>query len=372
VSNDVGVLLFFQKYGEDFTDRVAYQHELELAEALEGFGFGRVWAVEHHFDGYAMSPDNFVELAYIAGRTSKIKLGIGAAILPWNDPLRVAEKAILLDNLSGGRVLLALGRGLAKMEYDGFRIPMGEARERFDEASQMIVDALETGVCQGDGPFYKQPRVEIRPRPMASFRDRLHTVAATSPESQQVAAKLGGAIMSYVTSDTAKLNTALTTYRTFYKQYHGARTPPWPVLTDVTYCHADSEICAERAMKYIGRSYELVVDHYEMAGSHFEGTKGYESYVAGAKAVREGGKEAIAKGYVATQLWGTPDQIIARFRDRVAAIGPYTPNFQFAAGGIPHDQAMESAALFGDQRHPGRRPGQDECPGLTRPWTPAA
>ena len=346
MSNDVGVLLFFQNADASQSDLKAYQNELAFADECEGLGYGRIWAVEHHFDGYSMSPDNFTELAYIAGRTSKIKLGIGAAILPWNDPLRIAEKVILLDNLSNGRALLALGRGLAKMEYDAFRIPMAEARERFDEAAQMVVTALETGICENAGPFYKQPRVEIRPRPFKSFKDRLQTVAATSPESQQTAARLGGSMMSYVTSDTEKLNRGLQNYREFYREYHGDKIPPWPVLTDVTYCHKDAQIAEQRAHKYIGKSFELVVDHYEMAGSHFAGTKGYQSYAAGAQAIRENGKEAAAAAYVPTQLWGTPNQIVEAFRARVASIGPYTPNFQFTAGGIPLEEALDSAALF--------------------------
>src|SRR3546814_11965207 len=66
--------------------------------------------VEHHFEDYSFCPDNFVVLANLAARTERIGLGTGAVILPWNDPLRVAEKASLLDHLRGGRLLLGVGR----------------------------------------------------------------------------------------------------------------------------------------------------------------------------------------------------------------------------------------------------------------------
>ena len=345
MSSLVGVLTMFQKYDEQISDRDVFAYELELAELYDQLGFGRMWIVEHHFDRYAMSPDNFVELAYIAAKTSKIKLGVGAAILPWNDPLRVAEKAILLDNMTGGRVLLALGRGLARMEYDGLRIAMSEARERFDEAAAMIQRALETGVMEGDGPFYKQPRVELRPRPFRSFQDRLFTVAAASPESLTAAARIGGPMMGFVQSDVSAIKPSLEAYNAQYREMHG-REAPWPVLTDVTYCHEDPAIAAERAYKYIGQLFELVVSHYDFAGKHFASTKGYQAYAAGAQAIRDAGADAAAKGYVDSQLWGSPDQIIQRFRERVAVIGPYQPNFQFAAGGLPPDLVKDSVTVF--------------------------
>jgi alkanesulfonate monooxygenase SsuD/methylene tetrahydromethanopterin reductase-like flavin-dependent oxidoreductase (luciferase family) len=345
MANDVGVLLMFQKYGEDISDRTAYENELAMGVLVEELGFGRLWIVEHHFDGYSMSPDNFLELAYFAAKTSKIKLGVGAAILPWNDPLRVAEKVILLDHVSGGRAILALGRGLARMEYEALRIPMSEARERFDEAADLVIRAIETGFAEGPGPFYPQPRIELRPRPFQSFRGRICTVAATSPESQAAAARVGGPMMSYVTADTAKLDRSLTNYRDHFRKIH-EREAPWPVLTDICYCHRNPDIAAERAFQYIGQGFALVIDHYEMAGEHFKNIKGYQSYVSGSDGIRTAGKEASIKAYVPTQLWGTPSQIIERFRARIEIIGPYTPNFQFGMGGLPNDWMIESASLF--------------------------
>nr|WP_281367488.1 LLM class flavin-dependent oxidoreductase [Sphingomonas chungangi] len=344
VDNDVGILLMFQNQNDKQSDQAAFREDMEFGVAAEEMGFGRIWIVEHHFDNYSMSPDNFVELAWFAGRTKRIKLGIGAAILPWNDPLRVAEKIILLDHLSEGRVLLALGRGLARIEYDNFRIPMSEARERFDEAADLVVNAIETGYAEGNGTFYKQPRVKLRPGPIRGFRDRLHTVAATSAESQFTAARLGGAMMSYVTADTEKLAASLNNYRGHYREFHHEEAP-WPVLTDVTYVHTDSEKAREGAYKYVGEAFSMVVDHYDMAGDHFAGTKGYTAYAAAADAIRASRQGAI-DAYVPTQLWGTPEEIIRRFRERIAITGPYTPNFQFSAGGVPQDDVLRGAELF--------------------------
>ena len=153
----VGVNLGFGNLHEDMADDLMVESELRLAELADRLGYDSVWAVEHHFDDYSMCPANTLLLAHVAARTEHVKLGTGAVILPWNDPLRVAEKMIMLDIVSRGRAIFGMGRGLARMEYEPLRIDMNESRGRFDEASAMIVEALETGWISGDGPFSLVP-----------------------------------------------------------------------------------------------------------------------------------------------------------------------------------------------------------------------
>src|SRR6266571_1755985 len=66
-------------------------------------------------------------------------------------------------NISGGRMILGLGRGAGKVEFEGFRVPMDESRERFVESARMILEGLETGFCELAGRFVSQPRAAIRP-----------------------------------------------------------------------------------------------------------------------------------------------------------------------------------------------------------------
>jgi len=166
----IGVNLGFGNLHEELTDEQMYAGELGLAELADRLGYDSLWAVEHHFDDYAMCPDNVVLLANVAGRAKRLKLGTAAVILPWNDPLRVAEKIIMLDILSEGRALFGMGRGLSRMEYAPFGVDMSESRARFDEAAAMIVAAVETGWIEGDGPYYPRPRTQLRPGPPRSFR----------------------------------------------------------------------------------------------------------------------------------------------------------------------------------------------------------
>ena len=126
----IGLQLLCQSCGYDnITDHQVYEEEMQIALRGDELGFDLLGIVEHHFEDYSFCPDNFVYLANLAGRTKNMKLMTGAVIVPWNDPLRVAEKAALLDEMSGNRLVLGLGRGLSRREYDQFGIDMKQADE---------------------------------------------------------------------------------------------------------------------------------------------------------------------------------------------------------------------------------------------------
>ena len=101
---DVGIQVIFSSFGSDASDSQVYTEEIRLCLLAEDLGYDVLWPVEHHFSDYSFCPDNMQFLSYLAGRTSTIHLGTAAVILPWNEPLRVAEKISMLDELADGRV----------------------------------------------------------------------------------------------------------------------------------------------------------------------------------------------------------------------------------------------------------------------------
>lgn len=341
---DVGVLGVFQNWHKDLSDEQMFLHELGMLERCEELGFDSIWMAEHHFDDYSMCPDNMQALSYLAGRTKTIRLATGAVILPWNNPLRVVEKITMLDHLSGGRMMFGMGRGLAKMEYAGFGIDMNEARERFDEAAPMIIAGLETGFVEGKGPFYPQPRVEVRPRPTRGIRDRLFCVAM-SPDSVDVAARLGATMTSFIQHDISKHAPEILRYKKLFKEHHGREAPP-PVLTDFLYCSSELAEAERVSKEYIAQYFLSVVKHYEFAGTHFDKTKGYKSYGEGAALIRQFGLDAAADAYRNAQSWGTPEKILANYARWKELIGPFSLNAVFSYAGLPFAQVERSQRLF--------------------------
>ena len=207
----VGMNCIFEGH-EGASDEQVWRDELRLADLAEPLGFDMLWSVEHHFTSYTMVPDVLQFLTYMAGRTERILLGSGAVILPWHNPIRVAEQVAVLDIVSGGRFIFGMGRGLGRIEFEGFGIPMDESRERFVEMSQIILQALETGILEYDGKYYQIPRRELRPRPTRGFRDRLYA-AAVSPASVRIMADVGAGILINPQKDWMEVADDLNQYR---------------------------------------------------------------------------------------------------------------------------------------------------------------
>ena len=140
---DVGYLILCASDGwNDVTDAQVYREEVELARMADDLGFSVIWAVEHHFDGYSFVPDNALMAAHLAATCKNADVGTAAFILPWHDPLRVAERITMLDHLTDGRLRIGFGRGAARMEFNGFREgSMDESRDRFNESIDIILRA---------------------------------------------------------------------------------------------------------------------------------------------------------------------------------------------------------------------------------------
>lgn len=328
------------------SDEEFVRNELRLAELAEPLGYSSIWCVEHHFDReYSMCPDNFLALTWLAARTQKIGITLAAVILPWNDPLRVAEKISMLDILSAGR--LRVGFGLSKSEYAQFGIDMGEARGRWAEAMDIVLRALDTGIAEGEGRYYHRPRATVVPRSGRSFRDRLVEIAM-SPESVEVAAELGAAMATFVQFPIEKHKPLLDRYREAFQEQHDREGPP-PTLTELICCHEDSEEARRLSHEHTGRYFTQLMRHYELAGDHFATTSGYESYALVADRIRDAGLEESAKAYAEANTYGTPAEIVEKIAVRRDAIGDYHLNTVFSFGGIPFDTAEQGMRLFGEQ-----------------------
>ena len=252
---------------------VVHEH-MVMGDLVEPLGFNSLFALEHHFTGYAMSPAPLQLLAYYAGRTKRIQLGTAVIVLPWHDPVRVAEQIALLDIMCGGRCLFGFGRGAASVEYEGFRIPMGEARPRFIEAAQIIKQALAQESFEFHGEYFQIPRTAIRPRPI-SHPERRFYGTAVSPDSVDVMAKLGFSMLVIMQNEWPKAAADIHRYRAVAAAEGFAPRPPM-ILTNVSCAESRAE-AHERAMQWLGRKWESIDNHYHFSDGHLTNVKGYES-----------------------------------------------------------------------------------------------
>jgi natural product biosynthesis luciferase-like monooxygenase protein len=154
-----------------------------------------VWVSEHHFTRYGgILPRPQVLLAAMAARTKRVRLGTAVSLVPFDNPLRMAEDFALVDVLSGGRVNCGVGRGLFAFEYDGIGVSQDESRQRMEEGVEVILRAWQEERLTFHGRFTSVEDLAILPRPIQTPHPPLY-VAALSPESYDWAARKGYSIL---------------------------------------------------------------------------------------------------------------------------------------------------------------------------------
>jgi probable F420-dependent oxidoreductase len=172
-------------------DSHGYGEFITYVVEAEKLGFRSVFLVEHHFTGHAQVSASLNLLSYLAACTKRIRLGTAVVVLPWHNPVLVAEQAATLDLLSSGRLDFGVGKGYREAEFSGFCIPIAESTERFDEAIEVIRKAWTSdGRFSHHGKRWHFENVVVEPSPV----QRPHPpfwLGAGSAESIRRAAREG-------------------------------------------------------------------------------------------------------------------------------------------------------------------------------------
>ena len=332
------------------SDAAVVHEHMAMGDLVEPLGFDSLFALEHHFTGYAMSPAPLQLLAYYAGRTQRIQLGTAVIVLPWHDPVRVAEQIALLDVMCGGRCLFGFGRGAASVEYEGFRIPMGEARPRFIEAARIIQQALAGDNFEFQGEYFQIPRTAIRPRPI-SHPERRFYGTAVSPDSVEVMAQLGFSMLVIMQNEWPKAAADIIRYNEIAAREGFTPRPPM-ILTNVSCAESRAE-AQDRALQFLARKWDSIDNHYHFSDGHLTNVKGYESYEKIGQTyakMKEPTRQAKAtEFYVSIQVVGTPDDCIQKIAELHRLTGLDHLITEFSFGGMPHEEAELAMRLFADK-----------------------
>lgn len=178
----------------DASDRL--REVVRQAGYAEDLGLNSVWLAEHHFHSFGgiLSSPTVIGAA-IAQRTSKIRIGTAVTLLPYHDPLRIAEDYSTLDCLSDGRLDFGVGHGFVKWESLTFGIPLEELRERFQENLAIILEAWGDSEFSYAGRFRKYQGVKLLPRPVQRPYPAVWMGATSTPESFEFAGRSGFHLM---------------------------------------------------------------------------------------------------------------------------------------------------------------------------------
>ncbi len=163
----VGLGLFTGQVPPEAGRRVAddYADTLRLCELAEASGFDSVWVSEHHGAADSYLPSLTVMLGAIAARTSRVELGMGVVLGPFQNPLRFAEDCAVVDQLSGGRLVAGLAPGWREEEFRAFGVPIRERVGRNSELVRILRLAWTEDRFSFQGRYFNYDRVAVTPRP---------------------------------------------------------------------------------------------------------------------------------------------------------------------------------------------------------------
>src|SRR3984957_19650631 len=164
-----------------------YRRTLDQIVLAEQLGFDHVWITEHHFvdDGYMPSP--LVMAGAIAALTERVMIGQDVMLLPFANPVRLAEDLAVLDNLSSGRMMLGAGMGYVPSEFAGMGVPRRQRRARMDDTLEILRRAWAEEEFDFDGEVYQVAKVRVRPRPVQAGGPPLWVAAMSEAGARRAA-----------------------------------------------------------------------------------------------------------------------------------------------------------------------------------------
>ncbi|MHB8464468.1 MAG: LLM class flavin-dependent oxidoreductase [Acidimicrobiales bacterium] len=350
----VSVFLGFQ--GEDWIehdtagstsvrDGQVYEDNLHIADLLDPLGFDALFQVEHHGSPYHMTSNPLAVLYYMAGRTERLEMGTCVVVMPWNNPLRVAEELSVLDHMLQGRALhIGVGRGSSPSEYRYLGIDQAEASERFKEGVEILRLALGQEGFSYDGNHYQVSDATTRPRPRsATLGARIYGALVSKPSLEAVAAMgldlmcTGGTSIDKMIENTTLFNTA---------RAQVGLPPTRPIVAVPAYCSTSPAETMEVAERAFGSYIDGSRKHYGFDDAkQFADIKGYEQYAPGGAGTLRGG-DSPREDYLQSGVFGTPDECIEKMHMYAEVTGTDHLLMLHSVAGMSVKESEASLRLF--------------------------
>ncbi|WP_030904210.1 LLM class flavin-dependent oxidoreductase [Streptosporangium amethystogenes] len=328
-------------------EQQTFRNVIDQVVLGDRLGFDTAWFVEHHFTrGFSHSSAPDLVLAAISQRTERIHLGLGVVLLPFQSPIRTAERVATLDVISGGRVEFGTGRGASPLEYQAFQKP-------FEKSRQIWEDSLEAtlAIWNADGEpisrsseFFEIPDVSVYPRP-AQVPHPPVWVASTSLEGYLAAARHGYNLLGMtmlkglddVAEDIASYRRCLADNGFDPDSRRVALMIPWFVGSTREQAF---EIASDPVLWYIRRQVNLVTppDYYDARHATHK--------VLGQLAAGMPPEEAMATLREHHMVVVDDVEGSRKATARIAEAGATDLILQAQVGGLSHEHVCESMRLF--------------------------
>ncbi len=331
---------------EGATDQRMYDECVGDAVLAQKLGYHAVWMVEHHFSDYYPTPNPLMFLSHIAARCPGLGLGTAVMVLPWYDAVRFAEDVAMLTTLAKGDLMLGIGRGTAKLEYDALRVNMNEARERFRETWEVTQLALAGKPFTYNGRFVRIDR-PITVRPALGERRPQFLGAIGSPESAEIMADLGLPPLSLSQFPDFMLMKILSRWRARSAAKGFPTNVTLPVSTKCFIADTDAE-ARDEARGHLARFYRLQAEHYATDSTSWGEIKGYEQFAKIFANMKVMGDPKQNDPILDRNLVGSPETVARRINE-LRAMGFDYFIVSNATHGVPREARHRMMQRFADE-----------------------
>jgi alkanesulfonate monooxygenase SsuD/methylene tetrahydromethanopterin reductase-like flavin-dependent oxidoreductase (luciferase family) len=318
-----------------------YERVTEWAQLAEDLGYDSVWFAEHHFSSYGYIPNPLMMAIKIAQVTSRIRLGTAVLVLPFWNPLRVAEDIAMTDQLTQGRLDVGVARGYQPYEFARFGIDMADNRERTDEALEVLLRALTEDGFEFHGNYHDIPETTIFPKPYQKPSPPIWLAAHTS-ESFEIAARLG--LKSITTNSGRAIDQLEEGWAAFLaaRQAYGLEGPA-DFAVQQQLCVAPSDEEARSQMEHFLYA-QRQVGHLRAGTQHV--VKGYS------KPLALEGEPTLDELFERRTLSGSPATVRAKLDAYRHVCGITALNCTFQLGAMEPETVTRSMRMFAEDVMP--------------------
>jgi alkanesulfonate monooxygenase SsuD/methylene tetrahydromethanopterin reductase-like flavin-dependent oxidoreductase (luciferase family) len=339
------LFVHMERYDDSISHEQHWENLVELALMAEAGGFSTIWIGEHHAMEYTVSPNPMPQLAYIAAKTSTIRLGAGTIIAPFWNPIRAAGETALLDVISGGRAELGVARGAYQVEFDRVAdgLPATDGGPYMQEIVS-TVNKLWDGDYAHDGEVYSFPTSTSVPKPVQ--KNPPVWVAARSPESHDFAVANGANVMvTPLAKGDDEVANLVGKYEAAIANHPEITQRPDIMVLRHTHVHAaddpDGWRAAAEGINKFYRTFNAVAFERKMPVNGF-----FEPTDAAKFDRPEFAPEALRQ----SAMIGTPDVVVERLRE-YERLG-VTEYSLWSDNSLTHEEKKRSLQLFIDEVAP--------------------
>jgi alkanesulfonate monooxygenase SsuD/methylene tetrahydromethanopterin reductase-like flavin-dependent oxidoreductase (luciferase family) len=321
------------QWPEGTEQRDRYREAVDQVLAVERLGYDSVWLPEHHFTRHGITSDSLNVLSYLAARTERIRLGTAVSVLPFHDPVRLAESAALVDHLSQGRLDFGIGRGYQWSEYHGFGFGLDEGSDRFEEALEVLLQSWRaTEPFAFDGKYHQYDAAFPQPRPLQLPHPPIYHATA-SADGLARCAENGWGVMLAQGTPLAKIADTVALYRQQLDRLGKPFDPNKLVLARGMFCASSTD---EAVDAFVGPYAQFLERAARIsAPPPSAGEPHRNPFDPGDQGVRD------------SLVCGDPDECI-RAMDEIAELGVGQVLFFFNIADVAHDRVLASLELFAE------------------------